>query len=398
MSDAWSGDLDLSQWLRPGETVRWMGRSHRASLSTTTRLMPLYVSGPALLIAIVVPQLRVFGVFVAAAYGIAATIGVSNAKRALDLNRYVLTDRRAAVFQVPSRLIAQTSVSTQELQVKRSPRGHSGTVDWGPALEETQSGTVGHVLGSLGLKPDPIGVTFEDVFNLDVLLREIAAVRAALGLNTPEPQPPARRGRPPVALGFLDRRAAGWANGVALVISVSVFGSAVVLLLLTFSGGVPLFTYAPVAVLFVLMFPIFLWALVIAMGRQQRSGERLPDGTVSRRPRRPSADGGLPLEYLPVWVLVALAAIFILGVLSGAGVFNGKDLPGQPFYDPATHTYSADDGGTVVRITHDQYDRAVDAQNRLFLSVVVVFASIGVAAEADEVLRRRRSPYVRRGE
>jgi hypothetical protein len=89
--------------------------------------------------------------------------------------------------------------------------------------------------------------------------------------------------------------------------------------------------------------------------------------------------------------------VFVLCWISGFTGIGSNDLPGQPEYHPATHTYSADDHGDEIPLTKAQYDSAVRTQDRLFLSIELAFMAVAVGAAADEVLRRRQSPYIHRG-
>jgi hypothetical protein len=75
-------------------------------------------------------------------------------------------------------------------------------------------------------------------------------------------------------------------------------------------------------------------------------------------------------------------------------VFGSNDLPGQPSYNAVTHTYTADDYGDQISLSKAQYDTAVRAQDRLFLSIELAFVAVAVAAATDKFIRRRRSPFV----
>ena len=61
----------------------------------------------------------------------AVVYGAWAAKRDKVSNRYVLTDRRAAVFRVPSQLLAQVGVQGAEFEVIREPDASVGTLRWG---------------------------------------------------------------------------------------------------------------------------------------------------------------------------------------------------------------------------------------------------------------------------
>ena len=208
----------------------------------------------------------------------------------------------------------------------------------------------------------------------------------------PDAVTPARRGPAPRPLGFLDTRGAGVINRVVLFVGGIALVAAVILLFLTLVGGAPLFGMGPVVPLFILVFPLFFWAVFMAsQGRLQRPGDPFFQGW-SRQGRR--RQQRFPLEYLPVGALVVVGVVVIAAWISMGLVFASKNLPGQPEYDPVTHAYTADDHGDLIPLTETQYDNAVKAQNRLFLSGSVAFLTLAVSMAADESIRRRRSPYV----
>jgi hypothetical protein len=240
--------------------------------------------------------------------------GAWTIKRDKVANRYVLTDRRAAVFRVPNRLIAQASVQSNELEVVRGPGARLGTLRWGES-DPVGNGSRRSILAMFSMATSVLGgsnperVDFRDVANFDYLYAQVREVRAAWGASMPKAVPPKRRGAAPAPLGFLDSGTAGVINTIALCVGVVAFVSAATLLLLTLVPGTPLFGFGPVGVLFALVFPLFFWAVLTAgQGRQQRPGDpffsRFSRGI--RRPRRP-----FPLDYLPVGVLIAVAAVFV---------------------------------------------------------------------------------------
>jgi hypothetical protein len=93
---------------------------------------------------------------------------------------------------------------------------------------------------------------------------------------------------------------------------------------------------------------------------------------------------------------MGVGAIFIACWVTGGLIFSSKDLLGQPTYDSASHRYFVDDHGSLIPLSKQRYDRAVDAQNILFLSGALTFTIISVAVSSDELLRRGRSPYTQR--
>ena len=201
-----------------------------------------------------------------------------------------------------------------------------------------------------------------------------------------------RKGGGSEPLGFLDTHAAGVINSTALSIGSIILSIAAVLYLLTFHRGSPLFTFGPVVVLFVTIFPLQFWTVIMMNGHTQRRGEPLLSVTL-RRDRMRSKRLGFSFRNLPTWAFVLVVAVFLGSLCSGFFIFSGHDLPGQPSYDPSSHQYFANNHGQNIHLTESQYYLAVDAQNRLFLSAVIAFVSISVAATSDEVMRRRSSPY-----
>lgn len=399
-------DLDLSHWLRPGEQVRWHGRPSRA------RIPWFYViaMGAGSLIAAGVlawtqPAGRgtsIFLVFLALIVVINVTNAVRmvrRAYRAAARNRYVLTTQRSAIFESPSRLIAEARADTAEFQAKRSPLTRAGSIDWGESrYEEPATGPIATFLrsNSLTFSPGDGKVVFGELANFDAAYHAATAVRADLGLKTPQPVSPKVRGESPVALGALDRPAAGIINMAALCFGIFTLLCVVLLLGWTLVGPPTNFMPWPGAVLFVFIFPLFFWAIAISIGRTQRAGEALQ--LSGRRMRRRQTNYGsgipLPLNYLPRWAIGVVVAVFVGCWISGMLVFGSHDLPGQPSYNAATHTYTANDHGDEIPLSESQYHSAVRAQNRLFLSVELAFMVVAVAAASDELLRRRRSAYL----
>ena len=406
MASSWSssGDIELSEWLLPGERIHWIGKSARPELPwgrVIGSVLGVSVFG-ALGLAFFVHSASgtpgvLFAALVLAFYLGAVVYGVWAAKRDKVSNRYVLTDRRAAVFRVPNRLVGQVAVQGDEFEVVHRSNAAVGTLRWG--ISDPLPGTARWGGSSLFTMVGPLlggtraeRVEFTDAGDFGRLMGQAAAVRAAWGASMPDETAQKRRGAAPGPLGFLDTRGAGIINRFALVIGSIALVAAVVLLLLTLVGGAPWFDMGVVAPLFVLIFPLFFWAVLMAsQGRQQRRGEPLLQaGTRSGR-RRPQR---LPLEYLPMSALVAVGVLVVAAWISMALVFSSKALPGQPAYNPVTHSYTADNHGELIPLTESQFNTATKAQSRLFLSGTVAFITLAVAMAADETIRRRRSPYV----
>lgn len=252
----------------------------------------------------------------------------------------------------------------------------SGEIDWGEsAYDEPLVGWRSALMrmNTLRYAPGEGKVVFTELSNFEATYAIAAAVRRDLDVSTPPPVGPKTRGVAPVALGKLDSSTTGVLNTVALCVGSVALVCIVFLLGWTLFGPAKDFMSTPAVLLFVLIFPLFFWAIAISIGRSQRAGEPLQlNGTrLRRRQRNQSAGMGvpLPLKYLPHWAIGAIIAVFVLCWASGIFVFGSNDLPGQPEYNAATHTYTANDHGDEIPLSKAQYDTAVRAQDRRFLSV-----------------------------
>jgi hypothetical protein len=406
-------EVDLTGWLIPGEPVRWQMRVVRTvpwprlilvdaaqialvSLAATT----LFPRGTTHATELGIGILVVFGL----------SIVGNTIVRVLRHRRprwYVVTDRRAAVFEAPNRLISQTRLQTSQFFARRGRDGRSGTVDWGPsdpiAVQLRRSTGIrpssfrvgarqGQSLLGLG---DDTHVEFRDVADLDVVLAVARETRAAWGVTTPQAESGRSRRSSTLPLGFCDSETEGTLNGIVLAVGSAVLSTAGALLIVTLAPGTAAFSFAPVAVLFALIFPLHFWTVLVLIGRRQAPGEPL----FGRR-RTSSRGGPAPMEFpfqnLPVTAICLVAAVFLAAGVSAAHVFTSDELFGQPAYNAVTHVYTENDHGNVVRVTKATYDRAVTAQNRVFLSGVVAFSALSVGVTSDELIRRRRSPHAKR--
>jgi hypothetical protein len=124
---------------------------------------------------------------------------------------------------------------------------------------------------------------------------------------------------------------------------------------------------------FVLMFPLFGWAVwLLAVVRR-------PPGT-----RRGAADWTTAISPAGR-VLVGLA---VAAAVAG-GATAASALGGQPEYDPTTHTYDLDNHGSLIVVSRAAYLHAVAAQNRLFLGVTLVFLTIACCVAYGDWSRHR---------
>ena len=398
-------DLDLSHWVRMDEQVRWQGRPARACTPW------LYViglgAGSVIAAGVLAWTQHDHGPATTIWFGFLALIVVINianaasmlrrARTAADRNRYVLTTQRAAVFEAPAHLIAEIRADTAEFRAKRGKIAGTGEIDWGESnYQEPSAGWRAALRGinTMRYSPGEGKVVFAELSNFEAVYAVTAAVRRDLGATTPVPVGPKARGEAPVALGALDSSAAGVLNTVALCVGSLALFCVVILLGWTLFGPAEDFMSSPALLLFLLIFPLFFWAIAISMGRSQRAGEAL-QLSGSRLRRRQSSQGiPIPLKYLPHWAIGVIIIVFVLCWISGVLVFGSNDLPGQPEYHAATHTYTADDHGDEITLTKARYDAAVRAQDRLFLSIELAFIVVAVGAAADEAMRRRQSPYI----
>ena len=133
-------DLDLSHWLQPDEHVRWSGRPARARIPW----LPVLGMGAGSLVAaglLAWTQRHTAGPGTTIWFGFLALIVVFNVANALSIvrrarttavtNRYVLTTRRAAIFEAPGHLVAEIRADTAEFRAKRGATARTGEIDWG---------------------------------------------------------------------------------------------------------------------------------------------------------------------------------------------------------------------------------------------------------------------------
>lgn len=125
---------------------------------------------------------------------------------------------------------------------------------------------------------------------------------------------------------------------------------------------------------FVLMFPLFAWAMIVLNG--------------GKRTRRAVSWDALNLA-LPGWMrpvaVAGVAAVVASFLIAASG------LPGQPEYDADSHRYVFDNHGQLIPTTHAAYLHAVAAQNRLFLGMGILFLSLAFGVTYRE--RGRRAPH-----
>ena len=205
-----------------------------------------------------------------------AIAAVRHAYRAAERNRYVLTNRRAAVFETPGHLLTQTRVGTLEFQATRSPLTRGGDIIWGESeYEGSDVGPIAAFLRTSSLRHAPVEgkVVFAELGNFDAAYNMAVAVRADSGSKTPRPVDPRMRAEPPVALGVLDSTLAGVLNTTAICVGSFTVVCVVFLLGWTLLGPARNFMPRPAAVLFVFIFPLFFWAIAISIGRPQRAGK-----------------------------------------------------------------------------------------------------------------------------
>jgi len=388
----------VARWLEPGESVIWSEHPDRPSgrlriVARAAGIFALY----ALAYGLVFRHDGNGSLVLVAVVGVLLVVQTVRSGGSVGRARwYVITDRRVAVFDA-SRVSAETRVDSTEFSAQRDRNGQSGTLDWGPAdttpmsrpsrysndARPTAAARLGSLATLLGLREEN-RVKFDHVTSLDVTMQVTRRVRSARQVATPEPRSHRSRARPPRPLGFLDSRFAGVINAAVLATGSTAFVVGASLLVVAIARNASPFSSAPVFVLFALIFPLHFWTVGVSVGR-------------TPRPRiRRSTSPALTFENLPMWALVGVGAVFIGCWITGGAIFSSGNLPGQPTYDSVSHRYFADDHGSLIPLSKQRYERAVDSQNILFLSGAVAFTVISVATSSDELLRRRRSPFTQR--
>lgn len=386
-------------WLGPEETLEWYEQVPLAPLRgfrvLAAGLIPLIAIAGGLWFTMIRPTGHITSGAVAfiAIAGLVVLSGAVNAVvRGSNRCWYVITDRRAAVLDGDGRIMEQGDVTSGEFFAQRDARKLSGLIHWGPSESGEEGAARGARwpdtrFGSLRRRTStetPV-LEFSSVSNLDVALAAARRVRAISGVTTPEALVPRSRRRPPVPLGFLDTRVAGVLNGGVLLLGGVALVVAIVLLVVVLLDASRPISIAPVLAIFGLVFPLSWWAVFLAQDRT------VSPGNGRRRGQR------ITFDNLPPAVFVLVVAVFLASWAIGALCLSGNSLPGQPSFDAATGKYSADNHGTVIALTRAQYVKAVDAQNALFLSLEVSFLCLFAALGADEVARRRQSPFTARG-
>lgn len=150
-------------------------------------------------------------------------------------------------------------------------------------------------------------------------------------------------------------------------------GSVVGLLLvvLSFLPGQPIYPSGLVIVLFISVFPLFGWAVI----------ERAA-GQIRRRPRRwndfsrmTNADFNRSwqslFDFLKRYRTILMVAVPVVVGLWATALFTMPTLRGQPEHDQAG--YYLNDHGSRIPVSRSQYDRAVAAQDRLFAAGATIF-------------------------
>lgn len=390
--DDWEGLRDWS-WLWPEEQIVWTGRDRFRGypllriLAVAGILLAAYLAsvafgnGPGSTTPIAVP----FVVFAAMVVIVASVVGTRAVERHRSLDRYLLTDRRAVVVRVPGKVIGQAGVLTPDLRARLAWDGRGGNVDWGRSdlMRDRQRSL--QILQSfawyLGIS-DPDRVRFEHLVAIEPLMVASRRIRSRWGVETYAPDKFLSRGPVPTPLGFLDSGNARILNRISCIVGCVALAVALLLLLLTYVPGDALFGFAPVGVLFALNFPIFGWGVLVLLGRQQRPGDPF---------RTHAGVGAMRLPYLPLWAMALGVAIIVLAGVVGS--HTSGQLPGQPEYNVVSHRYTYDSHGATVTISKTRYEALVKIQNRLFLTGVLVFTTLGTGIAVDELIRQRKRPH-----
>lgn len=145
----------------------------------------------------------------------------------------------------------------------------------------------------------------------------------------------------------------------------------VILVLLSYVPGSPVYPSGLVIVLFVCVFPLFGWAII------ERTAAR------ARRPRRRWNDfrGITNADFNRGWQnlfdfakryrLVLMVAVPVVIWMWATMMSTMPTLQGQPEHDKAG--YYLNDHGSRIPVSRNGYERALAAQNRLFASGATMF-------------------------
>ncbi|HEX2894489.1 MAG TPA: hypothetical protein VHO29_10850 [Marmoricola sp.] len=125
---------------------------------------------------------------------------------------------------------------------------------------------------------------------------------------------------------------------------------------------------------FVLIFPLWGWAVVLLIARQSRT---------ARNTGAPTAETGRYQAFLGFLLVAALcgAVSAIASVPAIAG--------GQPHFDATSGQYTLNNHGSFTVVSHSTYVRAVAGQMRLFLGGTLIFCTVAVAIAAGHLHSRR---------
>ena len=167
-------------------------------------------------------------------------------------------------------------------------------------------------------------------------------------------------------------------------------GIGLLLVVLSYLPGAPIYPGGLVAVLFVSIFPLFGWAVI------ERSS------TAARRPRRRWNDSrGITNEdYNRAWKGVfdfarRYRTLLLVGVLVVIGLWVSMistipTLQGQPTHDSTG--YYLNDHGSHIPVSKAGYEKAVAAQDRLFAAGATLFLVVAGALTAYKPTPRSPQP------
>lgn len=150
-------------------------------------------------------------------------------------------------------------------------------------------------------------------------------------------------------------------------------GTGLILVVLSFMPGAPIYPSGLVIVLFISVFPLFGWAVIersLGQPRRRRRWNDLPGMTNADFNRSWQNVFDFAKRYR---ILLMIAVPVVIG-LWATMMSTMPTLRGQPEHDQAG--YYLNDHGTRIPVSRAGYERAVADQDRLFASGATMFIII----------------------
>lgn len=174
------GGFEPEQWPRASEFTLWEGRSTARGLPVAPAVVLLVIllgAGLALTTAHSESPTFAIATGLIGACFIAGLVFVEARRRELD--RYVVTNRRAAIVR-RGRVVMEVPITSSKLAFRASGDHETGTVEWGPGKSRGWR-LIAQQLGLLS--NDMTFTSVDDIEGLAVIVRN---ARTNLGVETPD--------------------------------------------------------------------------------------------------------------------------------------------------------------------------------------------------------------------